>query len=79
MIDQSSLIASLILMPMTDGLMLFGDHRPFRAFALLADQPLCAVKDGRIPRGPLAIIGEPDVEGRLDSEARVTQRAIGRS
>jgi hypothetical protein len=27
-----------------------------RLVDLLADQPLCAVKDGRVPRGPLAIV-----------------------
>jgi len=38
---------------------------------------LCAVKDRRVPRGPLAIIAEPAIEGRIDCEARVAQRAIG--
>jgi hypothetical protein len=77
MSDQPFAIGWDILTPMTDWLMLLGDHSHLGPLLSFADQSLSAVDEGWAPRRPIRVVHEARVERRVDRERSVAQRTIG--
>src|SRR5574337_1785381 len=54
-----------------------GRPEPFDAVALLADETLRAIAEGRIPGRAVGVVQDAGVERRVDGEAAIAQRTVG--